>query len=392
MISRCRRGALRLALTHLVSVVLIGALGSLGWAQESYVAPDGWLDHLNWRSVGPANMSGRITALAVYEKDSTIWWAATASGGLLKTTNDGRTFEHQFDRQRTVSIGDVQVFQQDPNIVWVGTGEGNPRNSSSWGDGVYRSTDGGKTWKHLGLDKIFQTGRIALHPTDPNIAYVGALGRLWGPNEDRGLYKTIDGGETWQKVLYVDERTGVIDVQMHPSDPQTLIVATYERERDGFDGNDPAKKYGPGSGLWMTRDGGATFKRLTQGLPTVALGRIGLSWYRRDPNFVYAIIETERTGQEPENAPVLGIRGEDADVGARLVEVTENGPAAKAGLQVGDILVQVDGKTVTSYRDLLAKVRRFEAESTATFQVVRGRELLELPVTFGKRERPQGSE
>ncbi|HRE99519.1 MAG TPA: PDZ domain-containing protein, partial [Pirellulaceae bacterium] len=354
--------------------------------QEPVAPPEGWIDGaIEWRSVGPANMSGRITSIAVYEADPTIWWAATASGGLLKTTNDGRTFEHQFDREATVSIGDVQVFQGNPDIVWVGTGEANPRNSASWGNGVYRSTDGGKSWTHCGLDKTFQTGRIALHPTDPLIAYVGSLGRLWGPNEDRGLYKTTDGGQTWTKILYVDDKTGIIDVQMSPADPQTLIVATYERQRDGFDGNDPAKKNGPGSALWKTTDGGATFRKLTNGLPTVNLGRIGLSWYRQDPNYVYAIVETEKTGAEPENAPWFGVRGEDADVGARIVEVTADGPAAKAELKVDDIVVQIDGQTVASYQDLLAKVRRFEAGQTVKLQVARQRELLDLEVTFTQR-------
>ena len=198
--------------------------------------PDEWMDHFKWRSIGPANMSGRISALSVYEKDSRIWYAASASGGLLKTVNNGVNFEHQFDDQSTVSIGDVKVSQSDPDIVWVGTGEANPRNSVSWGDGVYKSTDGGKTWKNMGLKESFQIGRIAIHPKDPDIVYVGALGRLWGPNEQRGLFKTTDGGENWEKIHYIDENTGVIDVQMHPEDPDTLLVATYERMRDGFDG------------------------------------------------------------------------------------------------------------------------------------------------------------
>src|SRR5262249_30826488 len=131
--------------------------------------------------------------------------------------------------------GDVCVAPSDRNIVWVGTGEANPRNSVSYGDGVYKSTDGGKTWKRMGLEKSFQIGRIAIHPTNPNIVYVGALGRLYGPNPERGLFKTTDGGKTWEKVLYVNDRTGVMDMQMHPTDPNTLIVALWERQRDGFD-------------------------------------------------------------------------------------------------------------------------------------------------------------
>ena len=209
--------------------------------------PEQWADQLHWRSIGPASMGGRIIALAVYEAEPTTWWAATASGGLLKTTNNGITFEHQFDRQSVVSIGHVAVSQSNKDIVWVGTGEANPRNSVSYGNGVYKSEDGGKTWSHMGLKDSFQTGRIAIHPADPNVVYVGALGRLYGPNEERGLYKTTDGGETWSRVLYVDERTGVIDIDMHPSDPDTLMIATYERARDGFDTNDPAKRWGPGS-------------------------------------------------------------------------------------------------------------------------------------------------
>lgn len=358
-------------------------------ASQPVAPPEGWVDSVRWRNIGPANMSGRITALAVYEADPVIWWAASASGGLLKTTNDGRTFEFQFDREATVSIGDVQVFQQDPNIVWVGTGEANPRNSASWGNGVYRSTDGGETWTHLGLEGIAHTGRIALHPTDPNIAYVGALGRLWGNNEDRGLYKTIDGGQNWEKVLYVDDQTGVVDLQMSPIDPEVLIVATYQRQRDGFDGNDPAIKNGPGSALYMTRDGGKSFQKLTQGLPTNLMGRIGVSWYRHDPNYVYAIIETEKTGAEPENAAFAGVRGEDADVGARVVEVTAESPAAQAGLKNDDIIVQVDAKTIASYQELLAEFRRHIAGDSVKLQVSRDRELLELTLTFTTRPQNQ---
>ncbi len=174
-------------------------------------------------------MTGRITAIAVNENDPCIWWAASASGGLIKTTNNGVTFEHQFDDQRTVSIGDVRVSKSNPDIVWVGTGECNPRNSVSWGDGVYKSIDGGTTWTNMGLNESFQTGALAIHPENPDIVYVGSLGRLWGPNKQRGLFKTTDGGETWVKVLYVNDATGVIDVQLNPDNPDEMIVATYER-------------------------------------------------------------------------------------------------------------------------------------------------------------------
>ena len=240
--------------------------------------PDEWMENFTWRSIGPANMSGRITSMAIYEKDPKIWYVASASGGLLKTVNNGINFEHQFDDQATVSIGDVQVSQTDPNIVWVGTGEANPRNSVSWGDGVYKSTDGGETWKNMGLKESFQIGKIAIHPEDPNVVYVGALGRLWGPSEQRGLFKTIDGGKNWEKILYVDDNTGVIDVKMNPKDPDTLLVATYERKRDGFDGNDPEKKYGEGSAVYRTTDGGKSFQKISKGLPSCKMGRIGFDW------------------------------------------------------------------------------------------------------------------
>ncbi len=354
--------------------------------------PSDWAQTFRWRSIGPANMSGRITALAVCERAPSTWWAATASGGLLKTTNNGMTFEHQFDREATVSIGDVQVAPSNPNIVWVGTGEANPRNSVSWGDGVYQSTDGGKTFKNMGLKKTFQIGRIAIHPKDPKIVYVGALGRLWGPNEERGLFKTTDGGKTWKKILYVDDKTGVVDVQMHPKDPDTLIVATYERQRDGFDSNDPAKKHGPGSGLYKTTDGGKTFKKLTKGLPTSELGRIGICYYRRDPNFVYLVLESEKIGQEPPDAPYMGLSGVDADVGTRITNVAAKGPAEKAGLKKGDIIVSIDGVTIHSYADFLRDVRQRAAGDKAKLDVSRNRKGVEVEIVFGKRPSPKKSE
>src|SRR5438445_3385236 len=197
--------------------------------------PDEWIKALTWRSIGPANMAGRITAISVFEADPTTYWVATASGGLVKTVNNGITFEHQFDHEATVSVGDVCVAPSDPTIVWVGTGENNPRNSVSYGDGVYKSTDGGKTWKNMGLKETYQIGAIVIHPKNPDTVYVGALGRLYGPNPERGLFKTTDCGQSWEKVFFVDDKTGVIDVRMSPGNPDTLLVATWERKRDEFD-------------------------------------------------------------------------------------------------------------------------------------------------------------
>ena len=245
----------------------------------TFTMPNAWASAFTWRSIGPANMGGRITAIAVFEADPSTYWVATASGGLLKTINNGITFEHQFDKEATVSIGDVCVAPSDKNIVWVGTGENNPRNSVSYGDGVYKSTDGGKTWKNMGLKKTFQIGKIVIHPKNPDIVYVGALGRLYGPNEERGLFKTTDGGKTWEKVFYIDDKTGVIDMRMHPTNPDMLFVAMWERQRDdfdswpggglpdGYDAYDPCKKWGKGAGIYKTTDGGKTFKKLTKGLP-----------------------------------------------------------------------------------------------------------------------------
>ena len=231
--------------------------------------PADWVKELNWRCIGPAAMGGRIVAFSVFEADPTTYWVATASGGLLKTTNNGVTFEHQFDRESTVSIGDVCVAPSDRNIVWVGTGENNPRNSVSYGDGVYKSTDGGKTWQNMGLKKTFQIGRIVIHPKDPNIVYVGALGRLYGPNEERGLYKTTDGGKTWQKILYIDDKTGVIDLHMNPADPETLLVAAWERRRDGFDSHRGEPPLKDGYDAYDPRSNGARRPAFTRP-PTAA--------------------------------------------------------------------------------------------------------------------------
>jgi photosystem II stability/assembly factor-like uncharacterized protein len=359
--------------------------------------PDAWVKAFNWRCVGPGTMGGRITALSVYEADPCIYWVATASGGLLKTINNGVTFEHQFDREATVSIGDVAVAQSDPNIVWVGTGENNPRNSVSYGDGVYKSTDGGKSWKNMGLKKTFQTGRIIVHPKNPSIVYVGALGRLYGPNEDRGLFKSIDGGQTWQKILYLDDRTGIIDMQMNPNDPETLIVAAWERQRDGhdswpginaaipegYDGYDPIKKWGPGSGLFKTTDGGKSFRKLTNGLPTSHLGRVGLDYYRKNPNILYAVIDcqTIATGTPP-GGSYLGVLGADDKDGVKLSQVTDNGPAAKAGLRDGDLLTAFEGKPVKSFKDLFEQYRAKKSGDKVKVEYQRGNERKEVEVAL----------
>ena len=377
---------LNLSLSILLAPAIAAAPASVEVIDDHDTLPPSWTDAIDFRSIGPANMSGRIVALAINENDPTNYWVATASGGLLKTVNNGIDYEHQFDDQETVSIGHVAVAQSDPNIVWVGTGEANPRNSVSYGNGVYKSVDGGKTWKHMGLEESFQTGRIAIHPEDPNVVYVGALGRLYGPNEQRGMFKTTDGGENWEKVLYIDDKTGVIDVDMHPTDPETLIVATYERERDGFDTNDPAKKWGDGSGIHKTTDGGKTWTELTEGLPSVKKGRIGIDYYRKNPDVIFAIVESERIAKLAENSAAMGIVGEDAEVGAKLTQIVEGGAAEAGELKVGDIILGINEEQIASYQDLITFIRNAKPDDTVQVEFVRDREFMKAEVTFKKRE------
>jgi photosystem II stability/assembly factor-like uncharacterized protein len=335
--------------------------------------PQSVVARMNWRCVGPANMSGRITALAVVESDPATYYVATASGGLLKTTNNGTTFTFAFDREATVSIGDVAVAPSNPNVVYVGTGENNPRNSVSYGDGVYKSTDAGKTWQNVGLRQSFSVGKIVIHPKDPNTVYVAAMGRMWGPGEERGVFKTEDGGKSWKKVLYADDKTGAIELRMDPFDPNTLLAGLWEQRRDEFDGYfgesdkwpspdpfGPAVAYGPGGGLFKTTDAGKTWKKLSgekavSGLPTVKTGRIGLDYSRKTKGLVYAIIDTESVGKGRVVTVSLGIAAKDAKdgAGAEVTAVVDDGPAAKAGVRADDLVTAADGKKVASFGALL---------------------------------------
>ena len=251
-----------------------------------------FVNQLEWRNIGPANMGGRINDFAVVEADPNIVFAATASAGVWRTTNNGVTWEPVFDEQPVSSIGDIAVAPSDPSIVWVGSGESNNRQSSSWGNGVYKSTDGGDSWTNVGLEDTLHIGRIVIHPTNPEVVYVAATGHLWGPNDDRGLYKTTDGGQTWTNTLFIDRDTGMTDVAMDPVSPGTLYAASYQRRRTafGFSGG------GPGSGIYKTTNGGESWRRLTDGLPDGITGRVGLDIYRSDPRIVYAVVQNANGG------------------------------------------------------------------------------------------------
>jgi photosystem II stability/assembly factor-like uncharacterized protein len=253
------------------------------------------LENLTWRNIGPAIMGGRVDDFAVVESNPSIVYVGMASGGIWKSVNGGTTWEPVFDNQAVSSIGDLALAPSDPSILYVGTGESNNRQSSSWGNGVYKTLDGGKTWQHHGLEKTRHIGRVLVHPRNPNIVYVAAAGDLWAPSKDRGVYKTTDGGKTWQQVLFINEDTGVNDIAMDWESPDTLYAGAYQRRRTvwGFNGG------GPHGAIYKTTDGGATWKKLEKGLPYEKggdTGRIGLQVYRKNPNIVYAIIEHKDGG------------------------------------------------------------------------------------------------
>jgi photosystem II stability/assembly factor-like uncharacterized protein len=282
-------------------IVLTAGLFCAAFAASAPARPGGQsnltekLKNLEFREIGPAVMGGRIDDFAVVESNPNIVYVGTASGGVWKTTNNGTTWTPVFDKEGVSTIGDIAIAPSDPAVVWVGTGEPNNRQSSSWGDGIYKSLDAGKTWQRMGLAATHHIGRIVIHPKNPDVVYAAALGHLWGPNPDRGVYKTTDGGKTWNQVLKINDDTGVSDIAMDPESPDTLYAAAYERRRTpfGFNGG------GPGSAIYKTTDGGVNWKKLTKGLPYENggdTGRIGLDIYRKDPNIVYAIVQHEKGG------------------------------------------------------------------------------------------------
>ncbi len=283
----------RIAFIALSAVALLIATPyaqSPAGSPPAQATPVGPFDRLPFRNIGPATPSGRIDDFAVYEKDPAIFYVGAATGGVWKTTNHGTTLEPVFEHETTSSIGDIAIAPTDPNLVWVGTGENNNRQSSSWGDGLYKSSDGGRTWTNMGLRDSRHIARVIVDPVDFNTVYVAALGNLWGPGGERGVYKTTDGGTTWTRVLHVDDDTGATELVMDPGNRSVLYAATYQRRRQGWGMNGG----GPGSAIWKTTDAGRTWTKLTKGVPEGPKGRIGLDIYRRDPNVLYARIEHEK--------------------------------------------------------------------------------------------------
>lgn len=272
----------------LSSLLLIAGL--IGPATAEDLDPK-LLAGLEARSIGPAAMSGRVGAVVAEPSNPDVIYVGASTGGVWKSTDGGVTWKPLFDDQPVASIGALALHPRATDVVWVGTGEGNPRNSTSVGNGVYLSRDGGDTWEHLGLEESERIHRIVLHPTDQQTAYVAAMGKTWGESAQRGVFRTRDGGKTWEKVLYVNETTGAADLVMDPKNPRKLFATTWQHRRWPWF----FESGGPGSGLHVTYDGGDTWKELTpeDGLPEGELGRIGVAIAPSDPNVVYALVEAE---------------------------------------------------------------------------------------------------
>jgi len=271
----------------LLFVTLIINVSAIG--QEVDLAK---LKGVDVRSIGPAGMSGRITAIDVVHNNPQIMYVGAASGGVWKSESGGVDWQPVFDDQKILSIGAIAIQQDNPDVIWVGTGEGNPRNSSNGGYGLYKSMDGGKSWKLMGLEKTRNIHRIRIDPKNPNTVYIGAIGSPWGEHPERGVFKTTDGGKNWTKSLFVDNKTGVAELIMDPNNPNKLFAAMWQHRRKPW----TFTSGGPGSGLYMTTDGGNNWKELgpDDGLPKGDLGRIGLAISKADSKTVYALVESKK--------------------------------------------------------------------------------------------------
>lgn len=248
------------------------------------------LSGLKFRSIGPALTSGRISDFAVNPDNPKEYYVAVSAGGVWKTTNAGTTYTPIFDSQGSYSIGCVTIDPNNPSVVWVGTGENNNQRSVGYGDGIYKSIDGGKSWTHMGLKNSEHIGKIIVDPRNSNVVYVAAIGPLWSEGGDRGVYKTTDGGSTWNAVLTIDKHTGVNDIILDPRDPDVLYAAAYQRRRHVF----TYLGGGPGSGMYKTTNGGAKWDKINTGLPSTDIGRIGLAMAPSNPEIIYAIVEANQ--------------------------------------------------------------------------------------------------
>ncbi|MEO0690957.1 MAG: glycosyl hydrolase, partial [Pseudomonadota bacterium] len=281
--------------------ILVGCAVALGLGNAAIAQEDGedaaqpalsspTFNAFELRNIGPAFMSGRIADIAIVQDDPATWYVAVGSGGVWKTENAGTTWTSIFDGQGAYSIGTVALDPSDPNRVWVGTGENNGGRHLGFGDGIYRSNDGGKTWQNLGLKQSEHISKIIVHPEDPNTVWVASQGPLWSPGGERGVFKTTDGGKTWENVLASGEYTGATDMLIDPRNPDRLYAAMWQHHRTvaAYVGG------GPESGLYKSEDGGETWEELKTGLPTGNMGKIGMAISPIRPDVVYAAIETDR--------------------------------------------------------------------------------------------------
>jgi hypothetical protein len=295
-----------------------------------------------WRAIGPANMSGRVTDVEGVPGNPKVFYVATATGGIWKTINAGTMFFPLFENEKVISMGDIALAPSNPDIIYAGTGEEDSRNSISPGGGVYKSTDGGRTWKLVGLEATQQIGRIVVDPTDPNVVYVAALGHAWNSNPERGLYKSTDGGATWKLVKFVSDKAGFVDLAMDPKDHNTLYASSWERVRGPYF----LKSGGPGSGLWKSTDAGATWREIKGGgFPETTKGRIGIAVSPANPQIVYTWVEADTLphalarGAKPDTAKrqktLSGIY-RSTDGGATWTLTYRNEPPAGGAGGLGD--------------------------------------------------------